>query len=302
MKSYARTETKLAPSNASAVANSHPYPSNNRRCDLAAEPDVQHLQRTQLAIFRTLILFALHFAFAMSAAAGELEPHPDAGKPSVKALLRDLDQLHPIPFERVRRDVSPHAHADRVAVALNFGMLIADGFLNVAVEHGRGVEQVHSALLKHAKSLGVDQEVLSRGKHLQELAAAGRWKALRRELVATEAEIERAMRNLRDEDMAQLVGLGGWLRGFDITSSIIFLRYKPHNTKLLTRPDVLDRYISALADLRPSLRRKPLLRELHNGLLAIRQVIGQQPPLRRSDVDRVRVLASELVFTISHSR
>jgi len=45
----------------------------------------------------------------------------------------------------------------------------------------------------------------------------GEWRALRKELIATQADVEQAMIELRDQRLAHLISLGGCLRGLEIS-------------------------------------------------------------------------------------
>jgi len=68
-----------------------------------------------------------------------------------------------------------------------------------------------------ARSLGVGDKVMRHSASLTEHGKRGDWSAVRRELIATQDDVERAMTALRDQKMAHLISLGGWLRGLEIT-------------------------------------------------------------------------------------
>jgi hypothetical protein len=46
---------------------------------------------------------------------------------------------------------------------------------------------------------------------LTELRRRGAWPAVRKELIATQADVEQAMIELRDQKTAYLISLAGWL-------------------------------------------------------------------------------------------
>src|SRR5438046_3622201 len=66
-------------------------------------------------------------------------------------------------------------------------------------------------------------------------ARRGEWLAVRKELIATQADVEHAMIELRDQKMAHLISLGGWLRGLEISTAAIELDFSPQQAKVLAQ-------------------------------------------------------------------
>ena len=62
--------------------------------------------------------------------------------PSIELLFRELDDLRPIPFEKVWRDLPDTQPQSRAQLALTAGSVIADGFLAVAAEKRSRIEPV----------------------------------------------------------------------------------------------------------------------------------------------------------------
>ena len=106
-----------------------------------------------------------------------------------------------------------------------FGGLVADGFLIVEGEKKNLVDELGRVLLRQARSLGVGDRVMRHSASLTELGKRGDWAAVRRELIATQDDVERAMTALRDQKLAHLISLGGWLRGLEISSGAVIQIY-----------------------------------------------------------------------------
>jgi hypothetical protein len=221
--------------------------------------------------------------------------------PSIELIFRDLGALVPLPFEKVKRSVPNGNYPNRFQLALNFGGLIADGFLAVQAEQTSGLDEIGRALLKQASALGVGDRVTRHSKSMLDLGRKGDWQGLRRELSATQAEVERAMMELRDEEMAHMVSLGGWLRGLEIASETVAERYTPDNAKRLTRPELMDYFIDRLDTLNPSLRRTPLMLRITSDLKTVRSILT--PPegkaVFQSDVKQVRDIVENINNAIS---
>src|SRR5437588_7730475 len=80
-------------------------------------------------------------------------------------------------------------------------------------------------LTREARGLGVADRVMRHSASLTELGRRGTWPAVRKELIATQADVEQAMIELRDQKMAHLISLGGWLRGLEISAAAIELDF-----------------------------------------------------------------------------
>ena len=136
--------------------------------------------------------------------------------PSIARVFDQLDQLKPLPFDRLKRELPKVTPTGREQQALLFGGLIADGFLMVEAERQNQVETYGRILLRDARGLGVGDEVTRHSASLTDKGKRGDWAGVRLELIATQTGVERALISLRDEKMAHLISLGGWVRGLEI--------------------------------------------------------------------------------------
>jgi len=136
--------------------------------------------------------------------------------PSVAEIFQQLDDLKPLPFDQLKRDFPQAAHASREQMGMVFGGLVADGFLIVEAQKKNLVDDLGKVLLRQARSLGVGARVMRHSASLTELGKKGDSPAVRRELISTQQEVEQSMTELRDQKMAQLISLGGWVRGLEI--------------------------------------------------------------------------------------
>jgi hypothetical protein len=203
--------------------------------------------------------------------------------PSIAGIFQELDLLKPIPIAKVERTPQPLNTDDRTRYALSFGVLLADGFLDVERQDGTGVDLLGHELLRRAKGLGVAQRVSRHCQRLLEAAKQGAWEQLRKELVLTQQDVENAMLALRDEQVAHLVSLGGWIRGLEIAAACVTETYSAERAKLLKRLDLLDYFLERLQDLSPRLRKRPLITSLTQRLQKIRPLLVREGLLSPAD-------------------
>src|SRR5437764_3243325 len=214
-----------------------------------------------------LILIALALASLSSPPSLRAQEKPDSAKeyqreelgvnpytaPSVADIFQQLDDLKPLPFEQLKRDFPQATHSGREQMGMVFGGLIADGFLIVECQKSNLVEDLGRVLLRQARSLGVGDRVMRHSASLTELGKRGDWTAMRKELIATQKDVEQSMIELRDQKMAHLISLGGWLRGLEITSSAVESKYTADRAAVLWQRDLINYFAEEMKTLPPSL-------------------------------------------------
>jgi len=222
----------------------------------------------------------------------------DYTAPSIDKLFQMLDSLKPIPNQELARPPQPLRLDNRVKYALSFGVLIGDGFLAVEAEDAKAIEPLGRELLRRAQGLGVQQRVNRHSKELLDLAKRSDWKALRRELVFTQNDVENALLDLRDEEMAHLLSLGGWIRGLEIAAASVAADWTPERVVKLRQMELLDYFLQQLDTLSPPLKSTPLISRITAALKDVRQKLAVDPPLSKEDVSSIRDTARDLVALI----
>jgi len=215
--------------------------------------------------------------------------------PSIAHVFKQLDELKPLPFDQLKRDVSPTAGTTREQKGLIFGELIADGFLLVEAERKNLIENFGRVLTQQARALGVGDRVMRHSASLTELGRSGEWPRVRQELITTQADVEQAMVELRDEKMAHLISLGGWLRGLEICAKAVEMDFSPQRAKILAQPDLPNYFANELKTLPPDLARAPLFEKIRTGIKTLQPLLSKSPDtLTRADVTAIRIQATEL--------
>jgi hypothetical protein len=221
--------------------------------------------------------------------------------PSVAEIFQQLDDLKPLPFDLLKREFPQPGHSSREQMGMVFGGLVADGFLIVECQKTNLVDDLGRVLLHQARSLGVGDRVMRHSASLTELGRRGDWKAVRRELIATQEEVERAMIELRDQKMAHLISLGGWLRGLEITAGAVEARYTPERARVLWQRDLINYFAEEIKTLPPPVAHSPLFEKIRNGVEAIRTLLNNAPPdtMSAAEVKALHAQARELNLAIA---
>jgi hypothetical protein len=219
-----------------------------------------------------------------------LNPHTT---PEIQSVLRDLATLG-VPRDGILRpEIVKSSFSNRVQLAMNFGGLIADGFLMVASRDSEGIRELGPALIRQARSLAVGEKITRRSSSLTDLAKQGRWQEFETELLSMQADVEAALIELRDEELIHLISLGGWLRGLDLVCGLVLADYTESRAAILARPEKPAYFLDRLETLNPSLRQTDLVREVEaavRGIHEIERKLGGNPPARES-VASIQALA-----------
>jgi hypothetical protein len=256
------------------------------------------------------LVFVISFAFARTTEAQEDTDLSDDSHfreeqgvneytaPSIEKLFQMLDSLEPIPNQELSRPPQTLRLDNRIKYALSFGVLIGDGFLAVEEEDAKAIEPLGRELLRRAKGLGVQQRANKHSKELLELAKRSDWSALRKELIITQKDVESAMLDLRDEEMAHLLSLGGWIRGLEIAAASVAADFTSERVAKLRQMDLLDYYLQRLDTLAPALKSTPLISKIIAALKDVHQKLDFSQPLSKEDVSGIRKTAHDLVALI----
>lgn len=233
-------------------------------------------------LLRTGVVAAVLTAFLSAFAAAQIKPlSPEQMGKAVKTdtlsiptpgeLFAALSKPGKPNWASQYRGPIPVTYQNRAQIALNLGGLIADGFIAVEAQDSQQVKNIGTDIIKLAKALGVSENVLSRGKSINEFAENGEWSALQEELEATQNEVKTSMQSNRDQDLVILVSLGGWIRGTQVVSGSVMTDYQEASAKVLRQPALVSFMQVKVDAMSPELRDEPL----------VKAVIAQLPEIQK---------------------
>jgi len=215
--------------------------------------------------------------------------------PSIQEILKDLEVFRPIPFDLLESANREASFSNRLQTAMHFGSLVADGFMFTLAERPKDIESVGRALIRQSRALGVGDRLTKRSKSLFELSDKGDWLGMRQELVRTQEDVETSMMELRDEEMAHMISLGGWLRGFQIGATSTAGEYTPAKAAVLGRVEIMEYFLDRLDTLHPRLKKTEVVSTIVARIKSIREVAleAQGAPPTAAQIERMRKLADE---------
>jgi hypothetical protein len=188
-------------------------------------------------------------------------------------------------------------------IALLLGAVIAEGFIAVEAEDSGEVKNLGRAVLTLSRGLGVESAALKRSRSILEHAERGDWPAVRKEWDGVLPDVEQGMKALKSDQLAQLVSLGGWLRGAEALAALISQNYSPEDAALLRQPGLIDYAAKQLAGMSGEGRTSPTVVRMLEGVRQIRQELGSEgEPMSAEDVKAIAASCGELLQALSGPR
>ena len=189
--------------------------------------------------------------------------------PLISKLFDTLQFLMPLPIAEVARKMPPRMSQDRADLAIEHGFLIADGFLVVQAEQLDQVPELAKDLTRYGKALGAGDRVNRHAASLLESAKNKNVEQLKKELSATQRDVEVELVSLKDADLAHLISLGGWIRALEVATVAVDKQFSVERARKLMREDIADYYTESVAGLEPRISERPnylAMRDLLAGL------------------------------------
>jgi hypothetical protein len=163
-------------------------------------------------------------------------------------------------------------------------------------EDSAEVKELGRSVLKLARGLGVGEKALRRSRSIMEFADKNEWAAARQEWDGVFSDLESGMIELKSTHLAQLVSVGGWLRGTEALSALVLQKSSSETSALIRQPALIDHLDKQLGAMRNDRQARPLVTKLLDGIRRIRALIeGENGPLPEESVRKVHVICKELV-------
>ena len=186
-----------------------------------------------------------------------------------------LDKLGNPNWKAQLRDGKVRTPEDRARTALLLGNVIAEGFVAVEAEDAERVKELGRQVLTLAEAINVRKSVIARSKSITDKADQRDWRGVRSEFDGALQDVRGAMDELNDQDLSQLVSLGGWLRGTEVLTSIIGKGFSKDGAELLHQPELVNYFDRCIGSMSARLRRNPLVAEIRDVLRKIGPLVNE---------------------------
>ena len=193
----------------------------------------------------------------------------------------------------VRTDRSTNL-TDRARIALLLGSVIADGFIAVQAEDTPAVKEIGQRVQSLAEKINVKRTITEHAKAIIEGADKKKWPTVRAELDKTQNDVQRAMDELQDQKLSQLVSLGGWLRGTEILTAVVSKNFRAEGAELLHQPDLLVHFETQLQGMPEFKSQTPLIDEIQSALVEVKPLISTPKNISPEAVKKINEITTRL--------
>ena len=218
--------------------------------------------------------------------------------PVPKEIFRSLDQFRDASWGAVKRPEIARwkSHGDQAQIAALLGVVIAEGFIAMEAKDSTEVEKLGNSVLSLAGGLGIRKRALRRSRSIMELADKNEWSEARKEWDGVLSDLESGMIELKSEPLAQLVSLGGWLRGTEALSALVLQNYSPERAKLIHQPELIDYLEKQLRSMSSDIQARPIVVKQLDGIERIRSLVGREKgAVSEETVQKIHGVCAELV-------
>jgi hypothetical protein len=218
--------------------------------------------------------------------------------PVPKEIFRSLDQFRDANWSAVKRPEIAHwkSHGDQAQIATLLGVVTAEGFIAMEAKDSTEVENLGKSVLSLARGLGIRDRALRRSRSIMELAEKNEWSGARTEWDGVLSDLETGMIEIKSPHLAQLVSVGGWLRGTEALSALVLQNYSPERASLIRQPELIDYLEKQLRAMSGDIQRRPIVAKLLDGIGRIRTLVeSDHEGLSEETVQKVHGVCAELV-------
>jgi hypothetical protein len=222
--------------------------------------------------------------------------------PVPREIFRSLDEFRGANWRVVQRPevAGWKSRGDQVQIAVLLGVEIAEGFIAMEAEDSTEVKNLGNTVLKLARGLGVEKSALRRSRSIMEYADKDEWLAARGEWNGVFSDLESGMIEIKSKELAQLVSLGGWLRGTEALCALTLQNYSPERAELIRQPVLLDYLEKQLLEMNPEIRTRSMVARLLEGIQRIRMLTSNEKgPLAQKAVREIDGICKDLVRLLS---
>jgi len=197
----------------------------------------------------------------------------DVVVPVPSEIFSVLDKLGEPNWRQELRSVKTPDTTDRTQLSLIFGTVVAEGFVAVQAQDKKTVEDIGREVIDLSKSLGIHKSVLPHAQSILDAADRNDWPAIRKEFDLTQKTVRDTMEKMKDNDLAQCVSVGGWLRGTAAVTSVVTKNYSADRAELLQQPMLVDHFVGSIEKMSGGIKKHETVKAVGEGLKSIQAIM-----------------------------
>ena len=160
--------------------------------------------------------------------------------PDFSLILNDLAELGNVNFKRILKNMETAHPKSLDKVAFNLGAGVADALVGLKAKDKSSLMDKTKELINYAEVLGVSEKYLKLSDSLRIYVEDEEWKEVENQLEKYKKAILDELFDLESFDQVVMIQYGGWIRGLQNVSDIMYKDIKDKNaTKMLANKTIV---------------------------------------------------------------
>ena len=159
------------------------------------------------------------------------------------------------------------------------------------------VKPIALDLSSYAKAIGAGERVNRHAASLLKNAEDGDLSSFKNNLALIQSDVEQELASLRDSDMANLIGLGGWIRALDAATAALDNKFAEDKAKVIFQPDVPEYFHYILDGVEPEMKERRDIAKIMDLLTVLQEQMTLAPDAKpdKAGVEAIRKTTLELL-------
>ena len=188
---------------------------------------------------------------------------------------------------------------DQAENALLLGAVIAEGFIAVEAEDTAEAKSVGRAVLKLAAASGWKGPRSDAAAASSSTRRKGTGLPYGREWDGVLPDVQQGMKQLKSDQLAQLVSLGGWVRGSEAFAALVPQNHSKEDAELFRQPALFNHFEKQLAGVSGDVATDPIVVTMGAGLRKVRKMLASGgTQISPEKVKQISSTSSELIQSL----
>ena len=192
-------------------------------------------------------------------------------------------------------------YSEYIKLALNLGMRSADGMALYASDKNDLFLENMDTIEKIVGILGIEDSIRAVTDELKKAIESGDKERVKDLADKVYTEAQTALKEQDNEELAQFMTLGSWIKGAHIMAGSLTEKYDPEVSKVVALEEVAGAYITMLEGMEELVEYDDTLSEIAEALPTIKDLVAveENEPVPEQNIQKLYSITSGLITTIA---
>jgi hypothetical protein len=192
-------------------------------------------------------------------------------------------------------------YSEYIKLALNLGMRSADGMALYASDKNDLFLENMDTIEKIVGILGIEDSIRAVTDELKKAIGSGDKERVKDLADKVYTEAQTALKEQDNEELAQFMTLGSWIKGAYIMSGSLMKKYDPEVSKVVALEEVAEAYSTMLEGMEELVEYDDTLSEIAEALPTIKDLVAveENEPVPEQNIQKLYSITSGLTTTIA---